>query len=254
MPLRQNSQEGDLSIQNKLMPNRLHLNGKIIGRIVGKCLGLLVLLFLLANYWTAQAEIPTEVFDTPKVVALQNRQSYLNEEADIHLGYMPADAFTKSLVLGASYTHFFEPYLGWEILNLNVSKNYSTSLKNELLNKFSAEVRNVGFGGILDFPSYFVTTNLIYTPIYNKNLLFNTLMIHGEISFLAGGGVVHFNTTGNKPVASLGMIMRYFTSPSTSIKVDVREHLYFDRDRGLDGLFVVLIGFAIQLGSPPARI
>ena len=74
---------------------------------------------------------------------------------------------------------------------------------------------------------YFATSNLVYTPLYTKSLLFNRTVVHGETSFVAGAGAANFKNTGLKALVSLGFYMRFFTSKSQSIKIDFSRQRLF---------------------------
>ncbi len=198
------------------------------------------------------AEEKKDIFDVPKVVAVQNRKYFLNKGVTLNLGYLPTDSFTKGLALGGTYTHYFSDFTAWEIVNLNYVVNMKTDLQNQLQ----------GFGvqptRVPAFPQYYLTSNIVYTPFYNKSLLFNKTVVWGETSFLAGAGVAYYGRdTGNPeddpgitPMISGGLNLRYFLSESTSLKLDIREHIAFVG--GTDGVQAVLyigMGYTFQLGD-----
>ncbi len=215
-----------------------------------KCItkGLLFACFLPAF---AGADTPQVFYDIPKLTAVQNRPYYLNEDLSIEVGFLPSDAFNKGYSFGAAYTHYFSEYLGWEVVNANYVFNAPTSLKNDLLNNFDAQVQNVGFNGVLDYITYYVTSNLVYTPLYTKSLLFNRTLVRGETSFVAGAGGANFAASGIKALVSLGFYLRFFTSTSQSIKLDFRDNVYFEQGLGAVNAFSIGIGYSIQLGGPP---
>ena len=113
-------------------------------------------------------------------MAVQNRPYYSLHDLTFSAGWLPSDAFNKGITFGASYTYFFKDYLAWEILNLNYSVNSETSLKQEMEN-LNIDITNEGFGGALDYMVAYATTNFIYTPFYNKSLLFNDKIVHGNM-------------------------------------------------------------------------
>lgn len=198
------------------------------------------------------AEEKRDIFDVPKVVAVQNRKYFLNKGVTVNLGYLPTDSFTKGLVLGGTYTHYFSDFTAWEVLNANYVVNIKTDLQNQLQ----------GFGvqptAIPAFPQYYLTTNIVYTPFYNKSLLFNKTVVWGETSFLAGAGAAYYardtgietDNPGITPIITGGINLRYFMSESTSLKLDIREHIAFVG--GADGVQAVLyigLGYTFQLGD-----
>lgn len=214
--------------------------------------------FLVGSFFffsfTAIAETPSAAYDLPKLVAVQDREHYLNRGLSLSAGYLPSDAFNKGVIVGATYTHFFTDYFAWEVANFNYSFNIETSLKNELITKFPAEIENVGFEGNLDFIKFYVTSNLVYTPFYNKSLLFNKRVVRGETSFVLGAGTVKFEITGYKPIVDFGLFLRYFLTPATSLKFDFRSNFYYDADRGLSNFLSLVVSYSVQLGDPPEHL
>ncbi len=211
--------------------------------------------FLLSVFHCQHAEakpsIPSDVYDLPELVAVQNRTYFLTHGLTAQVGALPTDAFNKAVTVGGSYTTYFRDYLGWEIINFNYAFNHETDLKKDLFRNFRAEVVNVGFGGVLDYVDYYVTTGLHYTPLYNKSLLFNRKVVRSETSLVVGAGGAKFHATGWRPVLSVGALFRFFTSANKSIVFDIREHGYFEQDRGIQGLFAISVGYTWQLGKAP---
>ena len=120
--------------------------------------------------------IAQDVYELPKLVAIQNRKYSVNSDFTLQAGYLPIDAFNKGVVAGASFTYYFNDYIGWEILNANKIFNVKTPLKSQLENDFDVDVQ--GFDKpYLDFLNWSVTTNFIYTPLYSKHLLFNNSLL-----------------------------------------------------------------------------
>jgi len=192
---------------------------------------------------------PSDVYDLPKLTAIQNREYYLDHGIIFRLGVLPMDAFNKGLIAGASYTYYFTDYIGWEVLDFNYSSNSETNLKKDLTENFQVQVQNKGLDGVLDYVDYYVTSNLVYTPFYSKNLLFNKSVVHSETSFVFGGGVAKYHATGFKSLVGIGIIARYFTSRKTSWVFEARDNLYFDKAAGTTSILSLSIGYSFQLGS-----
>lgn len=202
----------------------------------------------------AAAAPPEEFYDLPKVVAVQNRTYYLNHDLTVQGGWLPSDAFNKGYTVGLSYTTYFSDYLGWEVVNANYSFNSETNLKKDLLNNFGAAVENVGFGGVLDFITYFVTTNIVYTPLYTKSLLFNKHITRGEVSFVCGAGGANFDSSGVRLLISAGLFLRFFTKEDRSWKFDFRNNIYFEDSLGAVNSISLMVGYSMQLGAPPKTL
>jgi outer membrane beta-barrel protein len=186
-----------------------------------------------------------DVYTLPKLVAVQSRQYYVNHDLTFHAGYLPMDSFNKSVVLGGSYTYYLSDFLAWEVANFNYAMNQDTGLKDQLRDEFNADT-----GDILDYPNYYVTTSLVYTPLYNKSLLFNKNLVFSDISFVFGGGMMKYDFQGNGGVVQIGAIFRFFTAPSQSIKFDFRTVIPMGFNEARVNLSII-IGYSWQLGDPP---
>lgn len=201
----------------------------------------------------AAAEPPSDVYDLPKVVAVQNRAFQVENELTLQGGYLPSDAFNKGYVLGAAYTHFFSDYLGWEIVDANYVINSPTGLKSDLLDCCEADVISEGFDGALDYIQWYVLTNLVYTPLYTKALLFNKDIVRGEISFVGGAGGAKFAETGMKPMISLGFYVRFFTRADRSWKFDFRNNIYMEDSLGAVNSMSLIVGYSFHFGGAPVQ-
>lgn len=185
-----------------------------------------------------------DAYDLSKVVALEERQYWVNHDLTVKLGTYPLDSFNKSYVGGLSYAYMFKPYWGWEIVDFQWARNQSTGLKSDLINNFGVAPQ-----GILDYISWVATTNLVYTPIYAKNLWFNSRVIYSEMSFVVGAGTVNYNSGDHAMAFGGGAVARYFLSQRTSLKFDGR--LYYDlaQDKNSNLILMLNVGLAFQLGS-----
>ncbi|MGE3387670.1 MAG: outer membrane beta-barrel domain-containing protein [Bdellovibrionales bacterium] len=197
----------------------------------------------------AGAQTPSQVYDLPKVVAVQNRAFQVPREFALQLGYLPSDAFNKGYAIGGAYTHFFNDYFGWEVLNASYVINSETNLKKDLLGCCSVDVENVGFGGALDYIEWYALTSVVYTPLYTKSLLFNKKIVHGEISFLGGAGGVKFHETGMRSLVSLGFYVRFFLRPERSWKFEFRDHIYFEKSLGAVNAMALMLSYSFHFGT-----
>lgn len=187
---------------------------------------------------------------TPQLVAVQNRQYYLDHGLSFHLGYLPMNSFNKGVTIGASYTYFLNDFLGWEVLNVSYVANQDTGLQNDLENKYGANIPDAA--NQLDFMNFYVTTNFIYTPLYNKSLLFNNNIVYGELSFLAGGGIASYEKAQGVGLINIGSIVRFFTAPNRSFKFDLRLLIPLGSSGGSSEVNMnIALAYEIQLGDPP---
>ena len=199
--------------------------------------------FLTQTY----AAPPGQYYDLPKLVAIQNRPYYVNKDLTLQIGVLPSDPFNTGLTTGLTYTHYFKDYIGWEIVNINYNFNKETSLKQDI-NNLNVDI-NKDLNNRLDYMTYYMTTSLVYTPIYAKNLFFNEKVIHGEINFTLGAGLTRLKEVGFRPLIVVGTFLRFFSRPNRSWKFDFRNNIYIDKLTGPINAWSLSIGYSMQLGK-----
>ncbi len=185
-----------------------------------------------------------DAYDVPKVVAIEGRKFTVAHDLAFSAGYLPLDAFNKSLIFNSSYTYFYKSFAGWEVANVSVAFNQNTGLKNNLIDNFNAQPQ-----GILDYYRWIASTNYVYTPIYSKNLIFNNRVVSSETSLLLGGGMVGFISGDTAPMFGGGMINRYFFSHSSSLKLDARLYYQTAPGKSSNVILSLGIGYSINFGS-----
>jgi len=196
---------------------------------------------LISNAQGEEAKIET----VPKIVAVQSRTYHLTDEITFQSGYLPMDSFTKYVAIGGSFTHFFSDFFGWEIVNANYALNISTGLEQELNTEFDQAVPKET--AQFDVLNYYASSNAVFTPLYTKNLLFDDTIVYGELSFVGGLGVSKFREAGFVPSLNMGAFFRFLIGNHTSLKFDVREHIY------LTGVtkqnLMLMVGLSYNFGS-----
>lgn len=195
---------------------------------------------------------PAELFELPKVVAVANKPYYTKHDLTFDAGWMPFDAFNKGFTLGVSYAYYFKDYLAWEIVDFNYVINSETALKKQMENS-GIDLESEGFDGILDYMNMYFTTGVVYTPFYNKSLMFNETVIHGDTSLIAGAGLANFNSSGSRFMVMGGLSLRFFTQPNRSWKFDFRNNVYFEKTLGPVYTMLVSVGYSMELGDPPEK-
>lgn len=232
---------------------------RFLGRadLVGPPLLLLVLLGLLGHIcgsgWTAyaaagelvakseKAEMRSESAGLrPQILAIQRRPYLLKKEIALNLSYLPLDNFTRYFSLGLSPTYYFNDYLGWEVVNANLAKANSTGL-NEFIRSHGAETDP------FDILQWYVTTNIIYTPIYMKNLFMNDSVVWGDLSFVGGYGISSFRDAKNVHVIDGGFFMRIFVAERWALRLDLRQFVYFSA--GINPNLSATVGVSYNLKS-----
>ncbi len=184
-----------------------------------------------------------DVYDLPKVVAVQKRKYFLNDEVTAQASYLPLDALYKYVTVGGAYTHYFSDFAGWEIVNANMAFKQSTLLRDQIA------AQHFDIGNQLQILEYYASSNVVYTPLYNKSLLFNRSIVYGETSFVGGVAFAKFQDIGFKTGINLGLIQRYYLGPNTSLRFDFRDYMFFGSD--VANHITLTIGYAMNLGSNP---
>lgn len=190
------------------------------------------------------AATPEIAYELPKLVAVEPKAFNPHYDVTANFGILPIDAFYKGIAAGVSYTHSYNSAWQWEILNANINFKSDTNLKTDLIDVF--QVRPAG---ILDYISWYTTSNAIYTPIYSKNLLFNRELLYGSFSFVMGGGTVGFNSGDIAPMLGGGLILRAFHSATKSSKLDLRIYQHFASSKSSDQVLILSYGLSFELGD-----
>jgi outer membrane beta-barrel protein len=201
---------------------------------MNKISSLIAALFIFIEALLFSLPLVADLYDVPKVNILENKLYTLRDEGALLASYLPSDAYTKYITVGAAYTHFFSEFTGWEVINAQYAIGLDSGLKKELISAFSTSCPTPAQCATADkFPTLtgLATTNLAFTPLYTKNLLFNSKNIYSQTSFVAGGGLGMFatpitNATTYKGCVDVGLVLRYFLSRSTSIMFDFRDYVF----------------------------
>jgi outer membrane beta-barrel protein len=185
----------------------------------------------------------SDVDDTGKVEAIQNRLYRMGQEIEVSVGFLPEDAFYKGIAAEGSYTLHFSDFIGWEIVRAGYSFNYDTSLKSQLLSLGAQPTA---------FPEtqLFLTSSIIWSPMYFKAALFNSSVVHGEFYGLLGGGAFEQANGQSKdwvPSADIGLGGRIFLSQVISLRLEVRENLLISSS--LTSVIDINLGLSFNFGA-----
>jgi outer membrane beta-barrel protein len=196
-----------------------------------RAIGLLILFFgvNLLGLLPAYAQLGLDDFEedlleekiVPVTVAVQQRPQALYRELSGHLSYLPMDHFSHYLVLGGSFTHYFNDYFGWEVVNANYAQDQSTGLEDALVGRYGAVPET------FDIIEYFVTSNVVYTPLFMKHLFRQNQILWGDLSLIGGGGVTQLKERGMTNVINFGGSVRFFTDGNWVYKMDFRQMFFF---------------------------
>lgn len=168
--------------------------------------------------------------------AVQNRRHTQTHELHVAFGALPMDAFEKGLTVGGGYTWHFSDLLAWEAAHYTYSFAAETDLRDEL-RVFDLEPTP------FERVESFVTSNLVFKPVYFKGAWLNDGLAFGEFFALAGGGY-GWLTRSSRPVVDFGLGVRFYAGELLSVRFDIREVLFITEDDVHDELW---LGLGISL-------
>ncbi len=202
--------------------------------------GLLLVVAALLSAAGARADDGDEVEDSGQVAAVQNREYRMGQEIELAATLLPYDAFYKGLAPTASYTFHFSDTLAWEVFRIGYSVDFDTGLKQQLLQLGAQPTQ-------FEQTQLFVTSNVMYSPLYVKGTLANKSVVHGEGYLLLGGGAFD-ETDGFHPAPDAGLGARLFLSRAFSLRLEVRDAVILDSK--LTNSVDVNLGIALNFLAP----
>jgi len=148
-------------------------------------------------------------------VAVQNRLHTMTHEFSAWIGTLPLDAFEKGLTFTGAYSLHFTDLVAWEVGQFTYSYGIETDL--------NAELENLSVGPTpFEVVKYYVTSNLMLKPIYQKMAALNQALIYGELFLVVGGGYGWLTNHG-RPIVDVGVGMRVYAGDYVSFRVDIRD-------------------------------
>ncbi len=160
----------------------------------------------------------------PRTLAVQNRAHTMRHEFSLSLGLLPLDAFTKGLTIGGGYTLHFNDFFAWEVGQFTYSFGVDTRLQEELAN-LPQPVGPTPFERV----KYYVTSNVMFKPVYGKLAVFNRALIYEEVYLTVGGGYGWLSIT-HRPIIELGIGTRIYAGKHVSFRVDFRDLMFLTSD------------------------
>ena len=199
-------------------------------------------LAILSSFLISFSMASADVYDLPAAETVMNKKYRLMDEMTGQLGYLPVGAFNKYMVAGASYTHLFNDVQGWEVVNAMYAMEMQASLKNDLIAGYGAKDDDFAVLRIL------ATSNYVFSPFYTKSVLFNSSIVHSQLSFVAGGGIANY-TILTAPAVDVGIIQRFFLGKKTSLKLDFRYYAFFSDQKTVKNHITLVAGLAYNFGD-----
>ncbi len=161
-----------------------------------------------------------DLYDVPAIQPVSHRRYFLKNELTGQLNYLASDPFVKYVGAGLTYTKHFSDFMGWEVFNANYVYALFAGITKDLVAGYGQQQSS------FDYLQYYVTTNITVNPIYTKNLVFNSSTVYSQIEFVAGGGAAIFAYAHAQAVFDGGIILRYFLTPNSSLKLDFRVYVF----------------------------
>ena len=184
--------------------------------------------FFLVVAWAA----PSIADDGLPSLAVQNRKHTETHEFTAFVGMLPLDAFTKGVTFSGSYTLHFTDIIGWEVGQFFYSLPMDTELESELL---AFNLKPTPFERV----EQFVTSNVVFKPLYWKGAWLNSALSYGEFFLLAGGGYGWLTRT-QRPVISTGLGFRVYINQLISMRFDLRDLMFVSENDTQNELWVGL--------------
>lgn len=191
--------------------------------------------FLLALALLGGAAHRAAADETPYVV--QERLYAMRHEIAITGGVLPLDAFYKGITVGGGYTIHFADAFAWEVAHFDYSFHVETDLAGELKSNFG--VQPTAFDRI----RYFALSSFVFKPLYGKWSLLNRAVLRDEVFLTVSGGMLKLVDTPAdrfQPVVGGGVGVRIFVTDWLSVRVDVRDFVYFDGTEATNVLHITL--------------
>ena len=184
-----------------------------------------------------------------KVSLIQNRKFELRHEVTLGVGALPADPYFKGLTVGAGYTWNFSPSFAWEVANFTYSFDFSSHIKQQVL---AHAILTPGQPPSFPQITWFAATHIVVKPIYGKQALFNTRVVHLEAYLLLGPAVVNQTGPNDRFAVGLdgGVGLRLHLTQLTSFRLDAGDLLYVAPHSAKNALrFCAYVAF--NLGTEP---
>src|SRR5205823_4592757 len=118
-----------------------------------------------------------------KLEVIQNRKYDLLHEFAFVAGSLPSDPYHFGLTGTAGYTLHFSQSLAWEVGEFTYAQNFEKKLQKELKRTALATGNRAP-----DLPAidWIAASHIVLKPLYGKEALFNTQMLHLEAYLQAG--------------------------------------------------------------------
>lgn len=168
---------------------------------------------------------------------VQERLYAMRHELAVAGGVLPLDAFYKGLTVEGAYALHFADAFAWEVARFAYTFQVETDLAGELHDNFGVEPT------AFDRIRYFALSSFVFKPLYGKWSLLNRAVLRDEAFLTVSGGIVKLTDTpadSFQPVVGAGIGVRIFVTDWLSVRIDVRDFVYFDGAEATNVLHISL--------------
>lgn len=193
------------------------------------------------------APLAAQAQEAGRLLAVQQRKFRLTHELTLGGMFEPQDAFNKGLAPELAYTFHLDDSFSWEVLRGGYLAQLDTGLRQQLERDF----------GVVPtaFPTlqYYISSNLLWAPLYGKFALRNAQLVHVE-AFLSGGAALGHFTDSFQAGPELGVGLRIFLTQLVSLRLDARDAIFIHKKQSGTGLPInqaifLSLGLSFGLGG-----
>jgi outer membrane beta-barrel protein len=176
-----------------------------------------------------------------ELYSIEKRDLMGRHELTATLGVLPMDAFFKGMSLYGSYTYHFNHLYAWEIVGGMWSFNFGTGLEQELKEKYLVQATKLGE------LTWILNSNFVLKPLYGKFALSNDKIFSGEFFFVGGPTIAGYSAATPFGI-DLGAGIRLFMGRYFSMRLDIRDYMYFPNFNSMSNNLWVSLGLSITFG------
>jgi outer membrane beta-barrel protein len=162
-----------------------------------------------------------------RLTVIQNRRFILLHEVSILGGGLPVDPYYKGATASLGYTLHFTDFFGIEFVQFTYSFNIDTKLKKELIR--SAQAAGSAPTEFPEIQWIADVAHVVVKPLYGKEAMFNTKVVHLETYGRVGPTFVRRSST-TEPFAfgfDVGFGLRFWLEDWVALRFDLAEMIYF---------------------------
>lgn len=198
---------------------------------------LLATVLALGGAGAALVGAPAGAHADESTYVVQERVYAMRHELSVAGGVLPLDAFYKGLTVEGAYALHFADAFAWEVARFAYAFRVETDLADELESNFGVEPT------AFDRIQYFALSSFVFKPLYGKWSLLNRAVIRDEAFLTVSGGLLKLADTPAdrfQPVVGGGIGVRIFVTDWFSVRIDIRDFVYFDGAEATNVLHISL--------------